>query len=125
VLQGYAEFTVGSAMGVVITANKNEAFTGEKIQFSAQITNAVGNVNMIWNMDDSTEKYTSSFEHSYNSPRTYNIVLIVTDQGGNQVIKSKQVKIIPQYTLKIKVVDNKTSEVIDDALVSLGSDNNE
>ncbi len=125
VLQDYDEFTVGSAMGISIITNKNEAFTNEKISFSAQVTNAVGNVNYIWNMDDGNEKNSASFEHSYSSARAYNIVLIATDQGGNQVIKSKQVIIKPQYTFKVKVIDNSTSEILDEAYVDLDGDTKE
>lgn len=118
-------FSVSNSMSINIVTNKDVADTNETIHFRADITGNVGTVNMIWNMDDGNEKYIPEFDYSYNDGRNYNVVLIATDQGGNQVIKTKNIRINPKYNLKVRVIDNKTEEIILNSIVELDNDDKE
>ncbi len=114
-------FTVQSSMNVEIETNVSEVYEKERIHFKAVVTGATGNVNLIWKMDDNKEIYQSEFDYNYSNAREYNVVLLATDQGGNQVIKTKKILVNKQYFLKVKVVDNSTNEILPNATVKLDS----
>ncbi|MBT3721721.1 hypothetical protein HN789_04900 [archaeon] len=118
-------FTVSNSMAVNIVTNKNTIELGESINFRAEISGNIGEANLIWNMDDGNEEYDTVFDYTYDNPGTYNIVLIVTDQGGNQVIKTKQIVVNPKYFLEVKVVDNSTGNIILNSTVELDNDEKE
>lgn len=115
-------FSVANTMAINIVVDDDSVDVGQKIHVRADITGNIGNVNMIWNMDDGNEKYTQEFDYTYDYGRTYNIVLIASDQGGNQVIKTKSIVVRPKYFLKAKVINNKTGEIIPNATVELDND---
>ncbi len=114
------EFSVENTMDIDIVVDKNQVYEDENLHFEADITGNVGNVNMIWNMDDGNERYSEEFDYSYDNAGKYNVVLIATDQGGNQIIKTKEITVLKKYFLKVKVVDNATNEKLD-AEVTLDS----
>ncbi|MEM3373964.1 MAG: MopE-related protein [Candidatus Woesearchaeota archaeon] len=118
-IQNSIEFNVTSNFNVDIFVNQTEAYENEKIHFKAIITGNIGNVNMIWKMDDNNEVYQSEFDYNYTYARLYNVVLIATDQGGNQIVKTKQIAINKKYFLRIKVIDNSTNEIISNATIRL------
>ncbi|MEM2138592.1 MAG: hypothetical protein QXM96_00345 [Candidatus Woesearchaeota archaeon] len=122
-IQKIIDFNVSSDFNVDIEANQTEAYEYERIHFKAIITGNSGNVNMIWKMDDNNEVYQNEFDYNYSNARTYNIVLIATDQAGNQAIKTKQVKINKRYFLKLKVIDNSTNEAILNSTIKLDNIN--
>ncbi|MFH2020563.1 MAG: MopE-related protein [archaeon] len=112
-------FSVSGTMNAQIETDKSDAFTGENIHFKAVITGAVGQVNMIWDMDNTQQRYSSEFDFNYSAARSYNVILIATDQGGNQVIISKPLLIKNKFLMSFTVVDNVTSEIIPNATIEL------
>jgi hypothetical protein len=113
------EFEVENSMNLEINVDKTIAYVNEEISFSAIVTGAIGQVDIVWNMDDSTEKFDLEFDHKYTTSGTKNIVIIANDEGGNQIIKTISVEIEPLYYFKIKVIDNETIDVIKDVTVEL------
>ncbi|MDH5796888.1 MAG: PKD domain-containing protein, partial [Anaplasmataceae bacterium] len=120
-LEEISEFKVDDTFDVAIEVDNENPLTGDVIGFKVIPTGALGAVNLVWNLDDGTEKYTTNFTHTYNTARNYNIVLIATDQGGNQVIKTKTLPVKNKYILTVIVKDNSTNNIITDADVKLGS----
>jgi len=118
-------FSVDNNFNVVLDTDKTEAYVGENIDFSAEVTGAIGEIDYLWNMDDTVEKDQQSFSYSYDNPGMYNVVLIVTDEGSNQMIKSKEITILPLFDLKVKVKDNETGEFLEEAIVEIDNDEEE
>ena len=117
-----AEFSIDNTFNVNIQVDEDNVYENEDIHFKAVINGAVGNVNLIWNMDDGTEKYDTDFDYDYENYGTYNVVLIATDDGQNQIIKTKEIQVDKKLIFKVKVIDNSTNDVIEDATVKLDSD---
>lgn len=115
------EFSVQSAFDAEIEIDRAEAYENENFHFRAVFSGAVGQVNMIWKMDDGSEKYVSEFDYSYLNARAYNIILIATDQGGNQVTKTKTIMVNKRYFLKVVAVDNETGVILPNATMKLDS----
>ena len=117
-----AEFSIDNTFNVNIQVDEDEVYEDEEIHFEAIITGAIGNVNLVWNMDDGTEKYSTEFDYTYDNSGTYNVVLIATDDGQNQIIKTKEIKVNKKLQFKVKVLENNTNNIIEDATVKLDSD---
>jgi hypothetical protein len=117
-----ANFNVDSTFDVNIQVNDDIIYEDEELHFVAQTSGSIGDVNLVWNLDDGSEKNQDEFDHVYSSPGIYNVVLIATDEGGNQVIKTKEIMVKELYYLKVKVIDNATNEIITDAIVELDND---
>ncbi len=119
------EFEVSNTLEINIVTDKNEANVDENIHFRADISGNIGDVDLIWNMDDGTEKYDQEFDYIYDDGKSYNIVLIAVDQGGNQVIVSKNILVHDLYKLKVKVLANETGNIIENATVELDNEDKE
>jgi len=117
-----AEFSIDNTFNINIQVDEDNVYENEEIHFEAVITGAVGNVNLIWNMDDGTEIYDTEFDYNYDNSGIYNVVLIATDEGQNQIIKTKQIQVNKKYLFKVKVLDNKSKDLIEGAAVKLDSD---
>ncbi|NTV23274.1 MAG: hypothetical protein HGA85_02780 [Nanoarchaeota archaeon] len=120
--QAHAEFNVQTSMNVDLQADKDHVSEGEKIHFRAVVTGAQGNANMLWKMDNGQELSVPEFDYNYSYARDYNIVLLVTDYGGNQVVKTKKIVVEKRFDFKVRVLDNTTGEIIPNATVRLDSD---
>ncbi len=116
------EFSIDNTFNVNIQVDENSVYENEEIHFEAIITGAIGSVNLIWNMDDGTEKYDTEFDYTYENTGTYNVVLIATDEGQNQIIKTREIQVDKKLIFKVKVIDNSTNDIIEDATVKLDSD---
>jgi hypothetical protein len=114
-----ASFSVSSNMDAEIQLDKTLVYAGDQVHFKAVITGSVGQANLVWNLDDNSEKYSAEFDYAYVTPKTYNVVLIVTDQGGNQVVKTRSITVLPKLYMKVIVRDNSTSALLPNASVEV------
>jgi len=113
------EFRIDDTMQVTITSDKTVVMQDEKVHLESSIVGNIGDYNLIWNMGDDTEYYDEMIEHSYSNPGVYNVVLIGTDTGGNNILETYQITVIPRFYLNVKVIDNVTSELIQNSTVEL------
>lgn len=76
----------------VIIDAPSEGIIGENIDFSGE-ANGASPYNWSWDFDDGETSYGPNPTHSYTKAGTYEIILYVTDAGGNQGSNSKTLTI--------------------------------
>ena len=124
-LQKTVNYGIAGTFNAEIETDKNSAYEGELIHFKAVFTGAVGQVSMIWTMDNSEQRSSGEFDFNYTTMGSYNVILLATDQSGNQIIKTKNIIVNRRYFLQVTAVDNATGILLPNATIKLDSDSKE
>ncbi len=103
---------------VSISASDTEIGAGEEVKFKCEATNYINDYTCIWDLNgdgtpDSTSKETS---YTYASAGGYTVKVMAESQNMEA---NDSVKIIvkPKYTLNVKVINNRTEQPIEGAVV--------